>query len=120
MAKSLRIEPDMLSEGGDVFSAPWEAQVFAMAVQFSEAGLYSWKEWTGVFSAEIAAQEKVGYEPVRDYYHCWARALEKILAAKGHITESDMVHSIEHTIAHWPHPDHIAARDPIATDPARS
>lgn len=114
------ITPELLSKDGKVFSAPWEAQVFAMAVQFSEAGLFTWKEWAKVFSAEIAEQEKIGYEPVRDYYHCWARALEKILAAKGKISDADLTRSVEDTIAHWPHPDHVAAREPIATDPARS
>ena len=32
------------------FSEPWQAQVFALAVSLSEAGLLRWHEWTDVFS----------------------------------------------------------------------
>lgn len=120
MSKSSCITPEALTENGDVFSAPWEAQVFAMAVQFSDAGLFTWKEWAEVFSAEIAQQESVGYEPARDYYHCWARALEKLLAIKGHIDDDAMGISVQDTVAHWPHPEHVAQRAPITIDPAQT
>lgn len=114
------ITPEVLTEDGDVFQAPWQAQAFAMAVQFSQAGLFTWKEWAEVFSAQIAAKEQTGYEPRRDYYQCWVQALEQILTDKGHLDDAAMSLSVEDAIAHWPHPKHVAQHDPIATDPAKA
>ena len=69
--------------GGDdpVFSEPWQAHAFAMAVALHESGLFSWREWTEVLSKELKASE--ARENGSDYYRCWLSALEKLLADKG-------------------------------------
>lgn len=53
--------------GGRVFSEPWQAQAFALAVRLSEAGYFSWKEWSEVFGAELKAACDRG-EPWIDAY----------------------------------------------------
>ncbi|WP_353645916.1 nitrile hydratase accessory protein [Mesorhizobium sp. WSM2239] len=51
-----------------------------MVVALHECGLFSWSEWADALSDEVkgpgAAQDG------SDYYDCWLRALEKLLAAK--------------------------------------
>lgn len=37
------------------FLSPGEAQAFALAVRLSEAGHFSWKEWTEALSSELKA-----------------------------------------------------------------
>jgi hypothetical protein len=32
-------------ESGPVFSAPWEAQAFAMTLALYERGIFTWPEW---------------------------------------------------------------------------
>ena len=68
-----------------VFQAPWEAYAFALAVQLSEKGIFSWPEWSEALTTEIrnAGEDNQGSQ----YYHYWMAALEKLLTKNGIITE---------------------------------
>ncbi|MFW6077493.1 MAG: nitrile hydratase accessory protein [Hyphomicrobiales bacterium] len=74
--------PAMPRDGeGPVFAEPWQAQAFAMAVELSRAGVFTWREWTEVLAAEIAA---AGPDDGGErYYEHWLAALEKLADAKG-------------------------------------
>lgn len=75
-------DPPSLSADADgpVFSAPWQAQAFAMAVELHAGGRFTWPEWAGALAAEIAA---AGPSDTEDYWQHWLSALEKLVAAKG-------------------------------------
>lgn len=66
------------------FDEPWHAQVFALTVALSEAGRFSWPEWTAAFGATLArhglARELDGGA---DYYAAWLETLERLLASLG-------------------------------------
>lgn len=69
---------------GPVFSEPWEAQVFAMALALHERGLFTWPEWAAALAAQIDAAKARGEADLGDtYYRHWLAALEAIVAAKG-------------------------------------
>ncbi len=76
---------------GPVFREPWEAQAFAMAVKLHEAGHFTWREWAERLAAEIKAVADRG-EPDDGtrYYHHWLAALEKLVAAKGLISDAEL------------------------------
>ena len=75
-------------DDGPVFRAPWEAQVFAIAVKLHEAGHFTWKDWAARLAAEIASAGDD--DDGSDYYRHWLSALEKIAAEKGLVTERDL------------------------------
>lgn len=84
MTSALLDTPIPRDEEGPVFDAPWQAQAFALTVQMSEAGHFSWPDWADVFGAEIAVASKDGRGCGNEnYYLCWLAALEKILAEKN-------------------------------------
>jgi nitrile hydratase accessory protein len=64
------------------FAEPWQAQVFAMAVRLSEAGHFTWREWSEALGREVAACEQPGYAQ-------WLSALEGLLVAKGLMSEAE-------------------------------
>jgi nitrile hydratase accessory protein len=67
-----------------VFAEPWQAQAFALAVKLSEAGCFSWKEWTEALAAELkAAADRGEPDDGSRYYHHWLAALERLVTAKG-------------------------------------
>ena len=69
---------------GPVFEEPWQAQAFAMAVQLSEAGLFTWKEWTETIGDEMQKARDSGDHDLGDtYYDHWLRALERLAYEKG-------------------------------------
>ncbi|OUR78515.1 nitrile hydratase accessory protein [Alphaproteobacteria bacterium 46_93_T64] len=90
---------------GPVFDEPWQAQAFAMTVQMSEAGHFSWRDWADTFGAEIATATKEGRGCGNEnYYLCWLAALEKILADKDILStevqksrKEEWRHANEHT-----------------------
>lgn len=71
-------------EGEPVFAEPWQAQAFALAVELSEQGHFTWKEWAAALADELkAATERGDPDDGSQYYHCWLRALERLVVAKG-------------------------------------
>ena len=69
--------------GGPVFAEPWQAQAFAMAVQLSAEGHFTWTEWTTALGEQLQAAVGRG-EPddgSRYFEHCLA-ALEHLVAEK--------------------------------------
>jgi nitrile hydratase accessory protein len=69
-----------------VFSAPWEARSFAMAVELSARGAFTWAEWTEALAAEIACPDAAGAP--RPYFECWLGALETLATGRG-LTSAD-------------------------------
>jgi len=63
------------------FSAPWEAQAFAIAVDLSDRGVFQWHEFAAALGAEIKAAEAQGRD--EPYYAFWLAALVKLLAGKA-------------------------------------
>jgi nitrile hydratase accessory protein len=85
-------------EDGPVFSQPWEAKAFALAVRLSEAGVFTWPEWVSALSREIkAAQDRRDPDQGDTYYQHWLKALESICAAKGLVGREDL----QRRKAHW-------------------
>lgn len=85
-------------QAGPVFSQPWEAKAFALAIRLSEAGFFTWPEWVGALSREIATAQERGDPDLGDtYYQHWLKALESICAAKGLVGWDDM----QRRKAHW-------------------
>ena len=78
-------------EDGPVFNEPWQAHAFALTVELSQQGLFSWEQWTETFAAEIKAAQAAGDPDLGDtYYHHWLRALERLVAEKGAVTADQM------------------------------
>ncbi len=73
-------------DDGPVFSAPWQAKVFAMAVHLHAQGVFSWREWADSLSVHIAQFEREGGRVEGDrYYRLWQCALEALLVQKKHM-----------------------------------
>jgi nitrile hydratase accessory protein len=71
-------------EGGPVFSEPWQAQAFALAVRLSDQGLFTWSEWAEALGAELkAAADRGEPDDGSHYYEHWVAALERLVEAKG-------------------------------------
>ena len=70
-----------------VFSAPWEARAFGIAVQLSEAGWFTWDEFRERLIAEVGASDRIhapaGSRDHGEYYEHFLRALERLLDEKG-------------------------------------
>jgi nitrile hydratase accessory protein len=81
LIEAARLDPD------HVFSAPWEARAFALALKLSESGYFSWDEFREHLIAEVRASDRIrardGTSDHGEYYEHFLRALEHILDEKG-------------------------------------
>lgn len=101
---ALRLPQD---EGGPVFAEPWEAQAFALAVQLSGQGQFTWTEWAGALANELrAAADRGEPDDGSHYYHHWLVALERLVTEKG-LTNTDALRERKEAWAdayrHTPH-----------------
>ena len=92
-ASKLRELADELGcEESHVFSAPWEARAFAIALGLSEAGFFTWDEFRARLIAEVGASDRIrerdGTANEGEYYEHFVRALEAIVTEKGIIRAS--------------------------------
>lgn len=76
-------------EGGPVFTEPWQAQAFALAVRLSAQGYFSWKEWASTLAEELrSAADRGEPDDGSRYYEHWLSALERLVTSKGLATAS--------------------------------
>jgi nitrile hydratase accessory protein len=75
-----------------VFAEPWQAHVFALAVKLSEAGFFTWNEWSAELAAELAEASRRG-EPDDGsrYYHHWLAALENLVTRKHLVVPASLL-----------------------------
>jgi nitrile hydratase accessory protein len=71
-------------EAGPVFAEPWEAEAFALAVQLSASGYFTWTEWSIALGEELGASLECDATAANSsYYRCWLAALERLVVAKS-------------------------------------
>jgi nitrile hydratase accessory protein len=71
-------------DDGPVFAEPWQAQAFALTVQLSQAGYFTWQEWAAELGAVLRDAAAVDpHDDGRRYYEHWLVALERMCLAKG-------------------------------------
>ena len=67
-----------------VFQSPRHSQLFAITVQLSESGNFSWKEFVDFFGKSLnrARINKKNLDGNDDYFNSWLVALEEIIVTK--------------------------------------
>ena len=75
-----------------VFSEPWQAQAFAMAVSLLQNKVFTWNEWAQTLGTEIAQAARRGIpEDGSAYYELWLAALEQLAQAKQLASAAELV-----------------------------
>jgi nitrile hydratase accessory protein len=80
-----------LDHEGPVFSAPWEAEAFALAIALHERKIFSWPDFADELSKNIAADPS-GNVP---YYEHWLTAVETLVVKNKITTEPELDDRIE-------------------------
>lgn len=100
-------QPESSLKSDPVFTEPWEAQAFALAVKLSDLGYFTWKEWAAALADELkSAAERGEPDDGSRYYQHWLAALERLVTAKGLTSASAMLERKEawaHAYRHTPH-----------------
>lgn len=99
-------------DDGPVFSAPWQAQAFAIAMALRDRGLFTWSEWAARLGHEIIQAQSAGDPDAGDtYYRHWLATLEGLVIEKGALAQGDLISRREawdHAARATPHGQAIA------------
>ena len=100
--------PDLAKdEESTQFNEPWQAQVFALAVSLSKAGLFSWQEWSDELSATILKAKEFGDPDLGStYYQHWLKTLERMLTSKEVLDQTSILQrmkKLEEAFLRTPH-----------------
>jgi nitrile hydratase accessory protein len=94
-------------DGGPVFAEPWQAQAFALAVQLSAQGHFTWKEWAATLAEELkAAADRGEPDDGSRYYEYWLAALERVVTAKRLTGHAELVSRKDEWAAAYRHTPH--------------
>lgn len=79
-----------------IFTAPWQARAFAIAVALSEDEAYEWKTFQERLVAMIDRESGPTVPSDREegedvYYNQWLMALEELLVSDGYIEPGELV-----------------------------
>jgi nitrile hydratase accessory protein len=86
------MRPVLRDDDGPVFREAWEAQAFALTLNLSERGVFTWPEWTAALAAAIRRAQSAGDPDTGEtYYHHWLAALEEIVVMKGLTTSATLM-----------------------------
>jgi len=92
------------------FSEPWHAEAFAVTMQLSRAGYFSWEAWVEKFSAQIKASPQLAEEsPNEAYFRQWMQALNSLLLQSGLLSEQEISDYSEHWRRSYFHTAHGSA-----------
>jgi nitrile hydratase accessory protein len=93
-------EQDLPTEPDRVFGQPWHAHVFALALNLSRAGHFTWTEWGEHFGTHLRKAASVDgsvndARPMPEvesatYYDVWLDALEGLLIDRGLASAADL------------------------------
>jgi nitrile hydratase accessory protein len=87
------IAPQVDAIADPTFAEPWQAQAFAMTMQLSKRGAFTWADWVEVFSTEIRTHPAQPGEGSNEaYYRQWLAALETILTERGLASTEEISH----------------------------
>lgn len=72
----------LLSQGNEVFSAPWHCELFALTISLHEKKVFDWALWTAALGNKLK-DKSVSMEDDLDYYYSsWLEALEELILSK--------------------------------------
>ncbi len=84
------------ANGELVFAEPWQSRLFGTTMQLRESGRLDWERFRHGLITQIDRHQRRladGGEPevtAYDYWGCWQRALEELLAATGVVSAADL------------------------------
>lgn len=97
------------------FDDPWQAQLFALTVALSEAGHFSWPDWTAAFGTILRRHgADRALDGRTDYYAAWLETLEHLLDETGLASSAEAArvrHHWEHAYLATPHGQPVRLAD---------
>ena len=98
--KNSNNKPIPLTDGNEVFSAPWHCELFALTISLYEKKVFDWALWTAALGNKLK-DKSVSIEDDLDYYYgSWLDALEELILSKEMTYRNDFKREVLSQIKH--------------------
>ena len=84
------------ANGELVFTQPWQSRLFATTMRLQQTGCIEWEQFRQGLISQIATHEgTLGATQDYDYWGCWQRSLEELLAETETVSASELGRTVE-------------------------
>ena len=80
--KNSNNKPIPLTDGNEVFSAPWHCELFALTISLYERKVFDWPLWTAMLGNKLKDKPVSVTDDLDYYYGSWLEALEELILNK--------------------------------------
>ena len=80
--KNSNNKPIPLTDGNEVFSAPWHCELFALTISLYEKKVFDWALWTAALGNKLKDKPASVEDDLDYYYGSWLEALEELILSK--------------------------------------
>ena len=98
--KNSNNKPILLTDGNEVFSAPWHCELFALTISLYEKKVFDWAIWTAELGNKLEDKPVSIADDLDYYYSCWLEALEELILSKKMMYPNDFKKEVLSQIKH--------------------
>ena len=80
--KNSNNKPIPLTDGNEVFSAPWHCELFALTISLYEKKVFDWPLWTAMLGNKLKGKPESMEDDLDYYYGSWLEVLEELILNK--------------------------------------
>ena len=92
--------PIQLTDGNEVFSAPWHCELFALTISLYEKKVFDWALWTAALANKLKDKPVSVADDLDYYYGSWLEALEELILNKEMAVRDDFKREVLSQMKH--------------------
>ena len=89
-----------LTDGNEVFSAPWHCELFALTISLYEKKVFDWALWTAALGNKLKEKPASVEDDLDYYYGSWLEALEELILSKEMTYRNDFKREVLSQMKH--------------------
>ena len=98
--KNSNNKPIPLTDGNEVFSAPWHCELFALTISLYEKKVFDWALWTAALGNKLNDKPASVEDDLDYYYGSWLEALEELILSKEMTYRNDFKREVLSQMKH--------------------
>ena len=98
--KNSNNKPIPLTDGNEVFSAPWHCELFALTISLYEKKVFDWALWTAALGNKLKEKPASVEDDLDYYYGSWLEALEELILSKEMTYRNDFKREVLSQMKH--------------------
>ena len=104
--KNSNNKPIPLTDSNEVFSAPWQCELFALTISLYEKKVFDWALWTSALGHKLKDKPESMEDDLDYYYGSWLEVLEELILNKEMANRDDFKREVLSQMKHLKNDHH--------------